>query len=229
MQDPNWDSTQNDDDAAPIEENFDSTVEDNSATSGATPITDQTAPTSAPADISVDPADASTGQITDLEAAQAKIAELTTISQQALADLQNFKKRSEEEKAQFIIFANATLITDLLPALDNMERALAHIPEEPAAKEWAQGILATMKQLEQILATKGLEKIESERKDFDPQYHEALITEEGEQDKVVREVSKGYKIGKRVIRRAKVAVGHGKGHPKEHAKTHEKPHKKAKD
>ena len=215
MTDPNWDSSAADDDSSPIEENFDSTVEDNSTSSGTTsPIADQAAAIMATDDSGL-----------TLEAAKVKIAELTNISQQALADLQNFKKRSEEEKIQFLSFANAALITDLLPALDNMERALAHIPEEPAAKEWAQGILATMKQLEQILAEKGLEKIESDRKDFDPQFHEALMTEEGEQDKVVRAVSKGYKIGKKVIRRAKVAVGHGKGE----AKDHPKPHKKAKD
>lgn len=227
MQDPNWDSTQADDDAAPIEENFDSTASENG--NGSSPVADQSAtPLPDEAAATSDATAASTAS-PDLEAANAKIAELTAISQQALADLQNFRKRSEEEKAAFIQFANATLITDLLPALDNMERALAHIPEEPAAKEWALGILATMKQLEQILASKGLEKIESERKDFDPAFHEALLTEEGEQDKVVREVSKGYKIGKRVIRRAKVAVGHGKSAEKDHGKAHEKSHKKAKD
>jgi len=204
MQDPNWDSTQSDDESnPPMEENFDSTAEETAAAASAAAATASTGGT---------PADDTSGLPLQeqLDACKAKLAEMTQISQQALADLQNYKKRTEEEKASFISFANATLITDLLPALDNMERALAHIPEEPAAKEWAQGILATMKQLEQILSEKGLEKIESERTDLDPQYHEALLTEEGEENHVVREVSKGYKIGKRVIRRAKVAVGHGK-------------------
>ncbi len=206
----NWDSTQIDDETTPtVEDNFDST--DDSASTSAASSTSGTQ----------DSDDSSSTQ-TQLLAAQAKIAELTAISQQALADLQNFKKRTEEEKAAFITFANAALITDLLPALDNMERALAHIPEEPAAREWAQGILATMKQLEHILAGKGLEKIESERENFNPEYHEALMTEEGETDKIMRELSKGYKLGKRILRRAKVAVGHGKTGDKEHPKTHSK-------
>ena len=199
-QNANWDSSQSDDDNSELpEENFDSTAEE---------------PTSSRTSSDSDD-DSSTADLQEqLDAANDRIAELTNISQQALADLQNFKKRSEEDKANFISFANTALITDLLPALDNIERALAHIPENATAKEWAHGIIATMKQFEQVLQTKGLEKIESEREDFDPQYHEALMTEEGDENKVMRQLEKGYKIGKRVLRRAKVAVGHGKGHKK---------------
>lgn len=199
-QNANWDSSQSDDDNSTLpDENFDSTAEE--------PTVAETAATS---DNSSDNADLQQ----QLDAANARIAELTNISQQALADLQNFRKRSEEDKANFVSFANTALITDLLPALDNIERALAHIPDNAAAKEWAHGIIATMKQFEQVLETKGLEKIESEREDFDPQYHEALMTEEGDENKVMRQLEKGYKMGKKVLRRAKVAVGHGKGHKK---------------
>ncbi len=204
MQDTSWDSSQSDDETTPsVEENFDSSLTDeNGHTTKINPLTDQS-------DGSIPPATNHDDLVEELAMAKAKIAELTTISQQALADLQNFKKRTEEDKANFTVFANEALITELLPALDNMERALAHIPKDPAAKEWAEGIIAIMKQLEMILANKGLEKIESERKDFDPRFHEALMTEEGEENKIIRELEKGYKIHKKIVRRSKVAVGNG--------------------
>jgi len=145
----------------------------------------------------------------ELESAKNKLTELTQISQQALADLQNFKKRSEEEKAKFIIFANAVLITNLLPMLDNIDRAIAHIPEDSAAREWANGIIAILKQLEETLKKQGLEKIDTAGKTFDPNFHEAMMTQKGAKDQIIQETEKGYRIQDRVLRRAKVIVGNG--------------------
>lgn len=144
---------------------------------------------------------------TELENSKAKLMELTQISQHALADLQNFKKRTQEEKSQFISFANASLITDLLPILDNMDRALTHIPEDKAAREWANGVLAIIKNLEETLKARGLEVINTENQPFNPILHEALMTEPGTQDQVIKQLEKGYKIADRVLRRAKVTVG----------------------
>lgn len=201
MQDPNWDSTQNDDAAVPLpEENFDSTAEESSTATSTT--------TSGTSSTNGDDTAFQALQ-TELESSKAKLAELTNISQQALADLQNFKKRSEEEKSKFLSFANASLISELLPVLDNIERALTHIPEDPTAKEWAQGILATTKQLEQALTSKGLEPIVSLGETFNPNLHEALMMEAGPVDLILRELEKGYKIGDRILRRAKVVVGNG--------------------
>ncbi|MCC7432980.1 nucleotide exchange factor GrpE [Candidatus Peregrinibacteria bacterium] len=143
----------------------------------------------------------------ELEAAKARLNELTTISQQALADLQNFKKRTEDEKAKFIAFSNANLIGDLIPVMDNINRAIGHLPEDPAAKEWAMGIIATTKQLESILEARGLQKIISVGQQFDPNIHEALMTEEGPADQIIRELETGYRLQDRVLRRAKVVVG----------------------
>lgn len=143
----------------------------------------------------------------ELENSKAKLAELTQISQQALADLQNFKKRTEEEKIKFVAFANATLISDLLPILDNIDRAMSHLPEDPAAKEWANGIMAILKQLEDALKARGLEYIPTTGQTFDPNHHEAVMTEAGPKDQVIKELEKGYKISDRVLRRAKVTVG----------------------
>jgi len=144
---------------------------------------------------------------TELENSKAKLMELTQISQHALADLQNFKKRTQEEKAQFISFANASLITDLLPIIDNMDRALTHLPEDKTAREWANGVLAIFKNLEETLKARGLETINTESQPFNPILHEALMTEPGPQDQVIKQLEKGYKIADRVLRRAKVTVG----------------------
>lgn len=145
----------------------------------------------------------------ELEDTKTKLAELTQISQHALADLQNFKKRSEEEKAKFIVFANSLLITELLPVLDNIDRAIVHLPEDPAAREWANGILAIIKQLEKTLKKQGMEKIPVENQTFDPNFHEAVMTQPGEKDLILQEMEKGYKIQDRVLRRSKVVVGNG--------------------
>ncbi len=142
----------------------------------------------------------------ELEQANAKLTELTEISQRALADLQNYKKRTEDEKAAFITFANAALITELLPVLDNIERAIAHTPEE--AKEWATGVTGTLKQLEDVLTRAGLAKIEAQG-EFNPEMHEAVSMQPGEKDHIIQNLETGYKIGERVIRRSKVIVGNG--------------------
>jgi molecular chaperone GrpE len=176
----------------------------------------------------------------ELEETKNKLDDLTRISQHALADLQNFKKRSEEEKAKFIVFANSLLITELLPVLDNIDRAIAHIPEDPAAgdsrraaiidpaagdsrraaiidaaaKEWANGILAVLKQLQDVLKKQGLEVIPTDGQIFNPNFHEAVMMETGPQDQITRELEKGYKIQDRIIRRAKVVVGNSEAENK---------------
>lgn len=143
----------------------------------------------------------------ELENSKIKLQDLTSISQQALADLQNYKKRSEEEKMQFLGFANANLIIEILPVLDNVERATQSIPEE--AKDWAQGIVGTLKQLESVLTAQGLQKIPTVGQNFDPRLHEAIMTENGIADTVIKEVQAGYLLKDKVLRPAKVSVGNG--------------------
>ncbi len=145
----------------------------------------------------------------ELEQAKARITELTIISQQALADLQNFKKRTEEEKSKFVTFANASLINDIIPMLDNLDRALTHLPEETAARNWAEGILAITNQLHSLLTARGLETISTSSGTFDPNQHEAVMTDAGPADGILRELEKGYKLSDRVLRRSKVVVGNG--------------------
>ncbi len=145
----------------------------------------------------------------ELEASKAQLQELTRISQQALADLSNYKKRTEEEKKKFVEFANANLMSELLPILDNFHRALEHAPADNAAKDWAAGVIAIFKQLEETLANFGLTKIDASESAFDPNVHEAITTSSGPKDQILKALQHGYKMGEKVLRRSKVVVGHG--------------------
>lgn len=177
-----------------------------SRSTGQAPLPDEISPP--PSNGNGDNQDYST-LLAELEDTKSKLVELTQISQQALADLQNYKKRTEEEKIQFVAFANTSLINDLLPILDNIERATTHLPEDPAAKEWANGILIIFQKLSETLSARGLEMIPTANLTFDPNLHEAVMTENGPQDQITKELEKGYRIGDKVIRRSKVMVGNG--------------------
>lgn len=117
----------------------------------------------------------------------------------ALADYQNLEKRVEREKETFVKFANAVLILKMLPVLDNLERASEHLKD--------QGIELVIKQFKEALSSEGVTEIEAAGQAFDPQLHEAVEKVSGEEDKVMEVVEKGYKLGEKVIRPAKVKVG----------------------
>lgn len=143
---------------------------------------------------------------TELEETQAKLQDMVVISQRALADLQNFRRRAEEDKANFVQYANAELILDLLPIIDNSYRALSH---EPKDADWAKGVEQILRQLTQIIEKKNVKVIPTEGQKFDPNMHEALLVGPGEKDIVTAELEKGYLLGDRVIKRARVKVGNG--------------------
>lgn len=136
-----------------------------------------------------------------------ELAQMTETAKRAMADLQNLKRRQEEERARLIVFANADLIKKLLPILDNLDRAKEHVPE--SAEEWFKGIDMSLNQAHQILKESGLTEMESLGKTFNPDFHEAVTQGPGEKDTVVEEFEKGYMLGDRVIRHAKVKVGTG--------------------
>ncbi len=143
---------------------------------------------------------------TELTETQAKLNEMVNISKRALADLQNYKRHTEEEKAAFVTFANAELVHAILPALDNFDRAMKH---EPKDAEWAKGVEQTYKHMLGELEKRGLEPIETTGQKFDPKIHEALLTAPGEKDMVLEELEKGWMLGERVIKPARVKVGDG--------------------
>jgi molecular chaperone GrpE len=130
--------------------------------------------------------------------------------QRAAADLINFKKRSEQEKAEIAKFANAVLVMSLLPILDDFERALDNVSIKLAGFTWVDGIRLIQRKLQAVLESQGLSQIDALGNDFDPAIHEAVLSEEGEEGKVIEELQKGYKFHERVLRPAMVKVGKGK-------------------
>jgi len=127
--------------------------------------------------------------------------------QRARADFANLKRRSEQEKAEATQFANAMLILNLLPILDDLERALASVSTKLAGLTWVDGIRLIYRKFQTTLQAHGLTEIAAVGENFDPNLHEAILYVEGEEGKVVEEVQKGYKLYDRVIRPALVKVG----------------------
>ena len=139
---------------------------------------------------------------------QEHINDLTTGWQRTQADFVNYKKQVSDERQRTIKMANADLISELLPVLDNFQLAAKHLPENLADDNWAQGVQQIEKQFESILLDCGLQKISSLNQQFDPEIHEAV--EEVESDAasgtVVEELSVGYKFDNIVLRPARVKV-----------------------
>ena len=131
--------------------------------------------------------------------------------QRAEADLANLRRRNEQERAELARFANAALIGRVLSVLDDLERALATVPEDVGSSGWAEGIRIIEKKLKGILESEGVTPIEALDKEFDPHVHEAVMQDDGDGDTdvVVQEYQKGYKLHDRVIRPTMVKVGRG--------------------
>ena len=123
-----------------------------------------------------------------------------------MADFQNFRKRTEKEKADVYSFANEKIMTDLLQVMDNFERALEAECQDEA---YAEGMKMIFKQTTDILKNSGLEEIEAVGHDFDPNFHHAVLTDsnpEFDSGKVTQVLQKGYKLNGKVIRPAMVKV-----------------------
>ena len=130
--------------------------------------------------------------------------------QRAEADFANFKRRVEQERNEARRLANAALIINILPVLDDLERALSSLSIELAGLTWFDGIRLIYRKLQLVLESAGVSQIEAEGQPFDPRFHEAVMYGDGEEGKVVAEVQRGYKINDRVLRPAMVVVGKGK-------------------
>jgi len=129
--------------------------------------------------------------------------------QRTQADFINYKRRSEREKADIGKYANSELMLKLLPALDDLERALAAIPPRQAKFGWVEGVRLIERKLRATLEAEGLEPIKALGEPFDPHFHEATMQGKGKEGMVVEELQKGYKLHDRVLRPSKVVVGSG--------------------
>jgi len=130
--------------------------------------------------------------------------------QRAEADFQNYKRRAEQERDETRRFASAALIINILPILDDLERALTSLDARLAGLTWFDGIRLIYRKLMMVLENNGVSVIQAEGQQFDPRYHEAVMHAEGEEGKVLAEVQRGYKLHDRVLRPAMVIVGKGK-------------------
>jgi molecular chaperone GrpE len=130
--------------------------------------------------------------------------------QRSQADLANYRQRSEQEKRESIEFANSALVSNLLPIMDDLERALAAVPAELEESSWTEGVRLIYNKLKATLEAQGLTEIEAEGQLFDPHLHEAVMQQEGREGMVVQELQKGYKFREKVVRPSLVTVGKGR-------------------
>jgi len=144
----------------------------------------------------------------DVAALQQQIAELTEALQRERADATNIRRRHDEQIAGLKSMVKAGVVRDLLPVIDNFERALKHVPADLADNDYIKGVQGVVKQFEKTLADLGVERIATVGQPFDPRYHEAVSMEEGDgvEEVVSEELQAGYKIGDEVIRHAMVRV-----------------------
>jgi len=127
----------------------------------------------------------------------------------AVAELDNYRKRAIREKADAIKYGNENLLRDILPLVDNVDRALEHADTSDDFEAFKKGLKMLHEQLLCCLKKYGVEVIDTAGKDFDPNVHEAMLqvaSDEHETGKVVNEFERGYLLNGRLLRPAKVCV-----------------------
>lgn len=123
-----------------------------------------------------------------------------------MADFQNFKRRTEKERNDIYAYANEKIVTDLLEVIDNFERALEH---DSADAQFVEGMEMIFNQFKDVLEKAGLEEIKAMGEDFDPNFHNAVMTGDDdnfESGKVIEVFQKGYLLNNKVIRPSMVKV-----------------------
>lgn len=146
----------------------------------------------------------------DLEEEKAKAEKYLSNWQRAEADFNNYKKRVEQEKSETAQFANMVLILNLLPILDDFERAFSTLAGKLAQLTWIDGVRLIYRKLRATLEAQGVSEIKTVGEKFDPAIHEAVSQKEGKEGQIIDEIQKGYKLRDRLIRPALVIVGNGK-------------------
>ena len=142
-----------------------------------------------------------------LKELEEQIAQLTEALQRERADAANLRRRHDEQIASLRTSVKAHVVKDLLPIIDNFERALMHVPAELEGNDYVKGVEAVVKQFGKTLADIGVERIKTVGEPFDPHLHEAVSAEDGDGPEIVsEELQAGYKLGDDVIRHAMVRV-----------------------
>lgn len=145
----------------------------------------------------------------ELEKLRAENEEIQQRLLRAQADFDNFRRRTVKEKEELGKYASAKLITELLPVIDNFERALNTTGDISDAASYVKGVEMIFRQLEGVLKAEGLTPMEAEGQPFNPEFHQAIMqveSEEHEEGIVVEVVQKGYMLKDKVLRPAMVKV-----------------------
>lgn len=167
---------------------------------------DEGGPAAAEAPAEVEPQDEE-GLRARLEEEKEKAQGYRASWQRAAADFQNLKRRVEEERSEVGRLATASLVINLLPLLDDLERALHTVDVKLAGLTWIDGVWMIYRKFQAVLDNAGVKEIPADGQAFDPNVHEAISQAPGEEGKIVSVVQKGYKLGERVVRPAMVIVG----------------------
>jgi molecular chaperone GrpE len=135
--------------------------------------------------------------------------ELVDDVKRVAADFDNYRKRALRDQQALVARAHERLVKELLPVLDDLERALVAAEEHEEAK-LEDGVRLVHRELRDALAKEGLVEIETDG-EFDPHVHEALLTQPSEEDdgSILQVIQKGYRLGDRVLRPARVVVSQG--------------------
>ena len=145
----------------------------------------------------------------ELEEARREKDQFRAMAQRAQADLINYKRRATDEQHELRTNANSHLLTKVLSLADDLDRAIALLPDDAVAPGWREGLELVQRNLIHMLDSEGVTKIEAEGKPFEPWEHEAVLhetTPDGPEGMVVRVIRDGYKLRDRVLRPAQVAV-----------------------
>lgn len=149
-------------------------------------------------------------EVDEVAELQGKIEELEEQNLRLQAEIQNMRRRNQADREQAARYRSQDLAKEILPVMDNLERALAIEVTDEAGQSLKQGIEMVLASFERALTAANVVEIEAEGKKFDPNFHEALAqvpAEEGQESGIVTEVfEKGYKLHDRVLRAAKVIV-----------------------
>lgn len=128
------------------------------------------------------------------------------------ADLENFKRRAQRERADTLRFGSEQLVRDLLPVVDNLERAIEHAQTSGEGVQLVEGVRLVLKGALDVLARNGITRIEAIGQPFDPAFHEAIAqveNDEVEANHVVQQFQPGYRLHDRLLRPAQVSVSGG--------------------
>lgn len=141
---------------------------------------------------------------------QQQVADLTADLQRVRADFENYRKRVDSEKLAAREDGEIRSITKLLPVIDTIDRAVAHIPSDIAEHQWVKGVSGLVKQLDKSLNDMKIAKIDAQQGTaFDPEFHQAIQFDEdatGDTEVIAEELQSGYTLGGKPIRHAMVRV-----------------------